>query len=147
MAWWVWLVTGLALLGVDVLIPSGFFILFFGLGAASIGLLLLIGLPLSETWQWSLWAILSLGYLAILRRPLMKRTDWQAGRSPSHEVPDEMKNAIVEITEVIQPGARGAANCRGSIWTVQNVSDRSLNIGDKARVERLDGLTLFVRAI
>ena len=39
MTWWVWVLVGLGLLGIEVLTPGGFFVLFFGLAALVVGAL------------------------------------------------------------------------------------------------------------
>ena len=39
MEWWMWLAGGLALVVAELATPSGFFIIFFGLGALTVGVL------------------------------------------------------------------------------------------------------------
>jgi membrane protein implicated in regulation of membrane protease activity len=55
MAWWLWLLGGIALLGVEVLTPGGFYVMFFGVGALVVGLL--VGLQAGgPPWvQWLDW--------------------------------------------------------------------------------------------
>jgi membrane protein implicated in regulation of membrane protease activity len=39
MNWWLWLAGGLAVVVAELVTPSGFFIIFFGLGAVAVGVL------------------------------------------------------------------------------------------------------------
>lgn len=48
--WWVWGVAAVALAVGEVILPS-YILLGFGIGAAVVALLLLIGLPLAASWQ------------------------------------------------------------------------------------------------
>ena len=43
MQWWLWLAVGLALIVAELVTPSGFFIIFFGLGALAVGVLAAVG--------------------------------------------------------------------------------------------------------
>ena len=43
MEWWLWLVGGLALVVAELATPSGFFIIFFGIGAMAVGVLARFG--------------------------------------------------------------------------------------------------------
>jgi membrane protein implicated in regulation of membrane protease activity len=71
MAWWVWLLVGLGLLGFEMLTPGGFFILFFGLGALVVGTLAGLGLTEPVWLQWLLFSLLSVGSLLLFRRRLL----------------------------------------------------------------------------
>ena len=56
--WWHWLVAGLALLVIELAVP-GMVVLWFGVAAIGIGLLLWAVPTLSLTLQLALWAVLS----------------------------------------------------------------------------------------
>jgi len=43
MAWWLWLLVGLALLGIEMITPGGFFTIFFGVAALIVGVLTRFG--------------------------------------------------------------------------------------------------------
>jgi inner membrane protein len=40
----------------------------------------------------------------------------------------------------------GKAEMRGTSWNTRNVSDQTIARGQRCRVERVEGLTIFVRA-
>src|SRR5262245_9659366 len=67
MAWWVWILVGLGLLGFEILTPGGFFVLFFGLGAIVVGALTGLGLTGPAWVQWLLFSLLSVGSLLLFR--------------------------------------------------------------------------------
>ena len=57
MAWWLWLLVGLALLGVEMLTPGGFFTIFFGVAAIVVGVLSRFGLAGPPWMQWLLFSV------------------------------------------------------------------------------------------
>jgi len=79
MYWWLWLVAGLVLLGLEVLTPGGFYVLFFGIGALVVGTLVGLGAAGPVWFQWLLFSAISAG-----RRFLSRSTT--AGR-PAREPP------------------------------------------------------------
>ena len=52
MNWWLWLAGGLALVVAELVTPSGFFIIFFGLGALTVGVLATLEILTSGWAQW-----------------------------------------------------------------------------------------------
>ena len=46
----------------------------------------------------------------------------------------------------LPPGGVGKAELRGTSWTARNEGERPLATGERARVTRVDGLTLWLRA-
>ena len=56
--WWAWIVGGIALIVAELAIPS-FFVIWFGLGALLVGLLMLVLPELSLTAQLATWTAAS----------------------------------------------------------------------------------------
>ena len=52
MNWWLWLAGGLALVVAELVTPSGFFIIFFGLGALTVGVLATLEILTAGWAQW-----------------------------------------------------------------------------------------------
>ena len=50
------------------------------------------------------------------------------------------------ITEEIPARGIGKAEMRGTSWSAHNISEQSLARGQRCRVERIEGLTIYVRA-
>jgi len=140
MAWWVWLLAGLGLLGFELLTPGGFFILFFGLGALVVGALAGLGLTEPIWLQWLLFPLLSVGLLLLFRRRLLA---WL--QSPEARAAVSLVGDVAVLLDDVPPGAVGKAELRGTAWSVRHDGPETLARGRRCRVERVDGLTLHVR--
>jgi membrane protein implicated in regulation of membrane protease activity len=89
-----------------------------------------------------LFSIFAAGATTLFRQRVLNRF---GPRMPSGEV-DTLIGEVATALEGIQPGAVGKAELRGSSWTAFNSGSRQLERGQRCRVERVDGLTLFIRA-
>jgi len=78
--------------------------------------------------------------LLLLRRPLLER-------SKTRRLPpiDSLLGEVATLLEDLAPGAVGRAELRGSSWSVRSAEPKMLSKGARCRVERVDGLTLWVR--
>jgi membrane protein implicated in regulation of membrane protease activity len=47
--------------------------------------------------------------------------------------------------EDIAPGAIGKAELRGACWTAHNAGDKPIHRSERPKVERVEGLTLYIR--
>jgi inner membrane protein len=140
MAWWIWLLAGLALLLLEMATPGGFFFLFFGIAALAVGFL--AGAGVEQDWlQVVVFSVLSVGSLLIFRGPLMRRMAQRQGGAPV----DAIAGETATLTEDMAPLGLGKAELRGSSWNARNASERPMCKGERARVERVEGLTLIVR--
>ncbi len=139
MVWWLWVLAGLALLAVELATPGGLFALFFGIGALAVAPLAAAGLD--PVWQWMAFPAVSVALLLLLRRSLLE----QLGRTPAPRV-DEIVGEEVVLLEDIPAGGEGKAELRGVPWAARVASGIPLRAGQRCRVERIDGLTLWLRA-
>jgi membrane protein implicated in regulation of membrane protease activity len=140
---WGWIVVGAALLGAELLIPSDFFLVFLGLSALAVGLLGLVGPALPAPVQWLLFAVLAVVSLVGFRRRVRARFV-QTGSDP--RVDDTLAGEVAVAREPLAPGAIGKAELRGSVWNARNAGRQTLAAGQRARVERVEGLVLQLRA-
>ena len=140
MEWWIWLVVGLALLVLEIATPGGFYFVFFGASALLVGILTALGIATTDWVQWGLFSVFAIGTTAVFRRPLLRK--FGAGL-PSPTV-DSLVGEMAVVLEAIQPGALGKGELRGSSWNLFNEGSVGLNRGQRCRVQRVDGLTLFV---
>jgi membrane protein implicated in regulation of membrane protease activity len=132
----------LALLGLEVLTPGGFYVLFFGVGALVVGSLVGLGYG-GPTWaQWLLFSVISIVSLALFRQRVLRLVD---DRKPAPAM-DTLEGEVAILLEDLAPGTIGKAELRGTVWTAQNVDATPLTRGQRARVSRVDGLTLKLRA-
>ena len=142
MSWWVWLVAGLVLLVVEILTPGSFFVVFFGVGAIVAGLAT-AAFAIQAAWlQLLLFSVVSLGSMALLRKRLLRAM----GAGTPAEGMDTLVGEIAILDGDLAPGSIGKAELRGTAWAARNVDTRGLSKGQRCRVERVEGLTLAVRA-
>ena len=137
MPWWSWLILGFALLAGEMLAPGGFYLLFAGIGALIVGLLVLANLAGPDWTQWLLFTLLTVLSLTLLRSRLARRI-LPASRGP------EIVGETVELTTEIPPDGVGQARFRGSVWKVRNAGPRALEAGARCRVDEVKGITLTV---
>jgi len=141
MTWWLWIVFGLILLGAEVLTPGGFYILFFGLSALIVGAMGGLQWVQAEWLQWLLFSGLSIASLLIFRGPLRRLMKAEDAAAPAI---DTMVGESALPLEDIAPSALGKAECRGTTWNARNAGATVLSKGQRSRVDKVDGLTLWV---
>jgi membrane protein implicated in regulation of membrane protease activity len=140
MDWWMWMALGFVLLVLELATPSGFFIMFFGLGAITAGLLAGLGVAESSLARWLIFTIASLGYLLLFRRKLQQRV-----QTPPQVDVDSLVGVLAVPQEPLEPGAVGRVEVRGSTWNARNLGAAALNPGQRCLVVSVDGLLLGVR--
>jgi len=143
MMWWIWVLGGLALLGLEALIPGGIILVFFGVAGLLVGVLVAAGMGGPLWFQWLLFSVVSIVSLLTLRGPIMRKMHLDT-KEP--ETVDTLLGQKVLAMEDLAPGAEGKAELRGTSWTAENVGDRPLVRGQQGVVDRVEGLKLFVRA-
>jgi len=139
MSWWVWVLFGIVLLVVEMVTPGGLFALFFGVGALCVAVLAALGAP--PILQWLAFTVVSVVLLATLRRWVKERLL----RGPSASV-DAIVGEEVVLLDDLAAGGEAKAELRGVPWSARIASGIALRKGQRARVERVEGLTLWVRA-
>jgi membrane protein implicated in regulation of membrane protease activity len=139
MVWWLWVLLGIGLLVVEMATPGGFFALFFGAGALFTAVLAALGV--GSVWQWLAFPVVSVVLLAALRRSLVERI----GQRPRIPV-DEIVGQEVILLQDLLPGGEAKAELRGTNWAARSSAGVPLRAGQRCRVERIDGLVLWVRA-
>lgn len=134
-----WLVGGLGLVVLELATPSGFFIIFFGLAAVTVGVLARVDVV--QVWwaQWLLFSGLSIAYLLLFRGRLQARF-----QNPPPSNVDSFVGKLAVAQEPIAPGVVGRVEVRGSAWSARNVSEGPLAVGQRCRIVTVDGLLLAV---
>ena len=141
MVWWIWILVGLALLALEAATPGGFFALFFGLSAVAVGALAALGLAGPPWLQWGLFSVIAVVALVVLRRPLRARFNVDGVRRSVDKLTGETAVALTDLL----PDDVGKAELRGSTWTARNAGPETIPKGRRCLVERIEGLTLWVR--
>ncbi|MGQ0810777.1 MAG: NfeD family protein [Nitrospiraceae bacterium] len=142
MLWWYWAFLGLIFLGIELVTPGGFYILFFGLAALAVGALVSVGVVDAEWMQWLLFSILSIVSLVLFRGPLLRLIKSHEIESPPV---DGMVGGVATPLEDLAPDGTGKAEFRGTAWTARNAGSVTLTKGHRCRIERVDGLTLWLK--
>lgn len=141
MDWWLWILLGLALLAVEILTPGGFYVLFFGAGALIVGGLVALGIGGSDALQWLLFSIGSIAALVLFRQRLLRMF-----KSPADGEVDSMGQSVATLLADLPAHGFGKAELRGTTWSVRNEGAVDLTRGQRCRVIRVEGLTLWVKA-
>ncbi len=141
MPWWLWILLGFGLLAGEMMTPTGFYVFFFGVAALAVGALGWLEIAGSAPTQWLLFSIFSVVSLLLLRPRLAGRFDpSKGGNTP---LPDFVGDIAI-LVEDLAPGGVAKAELRGTSWNVRSHEHRPLPRGARCRVERVEGLTLWV---
>ena len=141
MDWWIWLLLGLLLLLAELLTPGGFYIIFFGIGAIVVGILAGFQFAGPPWFQYILFSLVSVTALWLFREKLLQLT-----RAAPSELVDNLVGETAVSLDDIPVNGIGKAEMRGTSWNARNIGDQPLARGQRTRVERIEGLTIFVRA-
>jgi inner membrane protein len=138
--WWGWLIFGLALLLLELSAPGGFYFIFFGTGAISVGILAWLTI-LQESWlQLTFFSIFSIVASLLFRKPLIARF----GGKPGHAIVDSLVGEVAVVIDEIPASGFGKVELRGAGWKAKNSGGRTLARGERCTVERVEGLLLWV---
>lgn len=139
MAWWIWVILGFCLLGIEML-TIGVHVGFFAVGAFVVAVL--AGLDIAgPLWvQLMLFALISCAGLFLVRPFLLKRL-----RIQTKEVDSFVGEKAMAISDIAVEGF-GKAEMRGSAWNARNVGTMPISAGQRCTVEQVQGLTILIRA-
>ena len=139
MLWWGWVIFGISLFIAELFVSSGFYLLFFALGALIVGGLLGIGLEFESWLQWLTFSFSSLGMIFFLRAKVYALVI-------PEDVPDKDKiegERAKALTEILI-GQEGKVEARGSIWSCVNTGLCKIESGDQCKILEKEGLRLKV---
>ena len=142
MTWWSWMIIGAVLLGAELLaVDAQFYLVFLGISAALVGLAGLFGIVMPEWMQWTVFAALSMISFFTFRKSLYEKI-----RGGAVGFRESILGDSVSITDDLAPGSDARIEYRGTKWTAKNVGGEVISGGSRARVVKVDGLTLHVEA-
>jgi membrane protein implicated in regulation of membrane protease activity len=142
MPWWGWVLVGTLLLAGELfVVEADFYLVFLGFAAVAVGALDLVGLGGPVWLEWLLFAVIAVVATVFFRQRVYRRL-----RPAGGEVGDSVAGQPVVVRQEIGPGASGQVELRGTVWSARNVGAAALVPGGRARVARVDGLVLEVRA-
>jgi membrane protein implicated in regulation of membrane protease activity len=138
--WWQWLALGLVLVLLEMAASGGFYVIFFGIAALTIGALHLLNLAGPVWFQLLMFSVLSVGSLLVFRNPMIRWLKLDQGAADV----DTLAGEIAVPLEDIGPGEVGRVELRGTIWTARNTSGGAITRGRRCSVVRVDRLMLFI---
>lgn len=139
---YLWWILALLLIGGEVLLP-GYFLLWIGLAAAAVGLVLLLVPPIGLLIQAVLFALLAFAACVLYARVLRPKLDKsEPGSETLNRRGERMIGQRYELIEPIING-RGKARVGDGQWLVNGPD---LPLGSLVEVVAIDGTTLKVRA-
>ena len=133
---------GAVLLGAELFaVDAQFYLVFLGISAALVGLAGLLGIVMPEWVQWAVFAALSLISFFTFRKSLYEKI-----RGGAVGFKATLSGHTVNIPSDLSPGSDARIDFRGTKWKARNVGGETISGGSRARVVKVDGLTLHVEA-
>jgi len=141
---WLWIYAGSALVFLELVAP-GFVLCFFGLSAATVGVLRFVfGDAFGLTAQLAAFSVFSVLYIVLLRRALKKV--FVGGKV---ETKTDFDNASVgrtgKLTQAVMPPLTGRVMIGDAEWTA--ASDRPIAAGADVKVVAQENLTMKVEEL
>ncbi len=139
--WWVWMILA-AVFVVGEIFTAGFFLLWFGIGAAAAGLVALSGLGMIE--QLIVFIALSLVLFAISRR--------FANRFSNEQPPGIGANRLIGMEGIVLQSIdnlrnTGRVRVSGEEWRAESENDGRIEQGQRVSVNSVTGTHLVVTPI
>ena len=144
--WIAWSVLGVILIIAEVF-TSGFVLLWFGIGALAAALAGMVGLSLP--FQFLIFVVISAGLTAASRTIFVNYFSREKSGNDLKSGVDALPGKIGTVVSS-SSGAlhEGAVKVFGSTWTAFPVDgEEPLEAGDRVRVERIQGASIYVRRV
>jgi len=142
MTWWGWMILGAVLLGAELMaIDAQFYMVFLGISAALVGLAGMLGIAMPEWVQWTAFGTLSLVSFFTFRKTLYEKI-----RGGAKGFRASIAGDSVDIENDLSAGSETRTEFRGTDWTVRNTGSTDISAGSRAKVVKVDGVTLHVEA-
>jgi hypothetical protein len=137
--WPIWIIAGLLLMALEVHYARDFTLFCFGTSALLVGLITNFGI--FDIWaQWASFAALSAVLLFSAREWLRKK---MLNRPGSAELENIIGQSALPLDDLPAYGF-GKAELRGSTWSAHNASHVTIMRGQRCRVMKINGLTLWI---
>ncbi|HVN46240.1 MAG TPA: NfeD family protein [Steroidobacteraceae bacterium] len=140
MNWWGWIIAGAILLGAELsFVSAQFYLVFIGSAAIVTGVATLL-LPLTPALQWAVFGILAIGSMVAFRSRVYQRFNRALPK-----VDTGPTGGCITLPVSLGAGESCQAEYGGTFWTVRNDSDTAMPSGSRARIARVQNLTLCVK--
>ncbi|OUR78562.1 hypothetical protein A9Q83_06700 [Alphaproteobacteria bacterium 46_93_T64] len=138
---WAWWILGVALVILEIFAPT-FFMLWLGISAGVVGLVVLIIPSMTWEYQWGLFAIFSVISL-LVGRTILKKNPGVEDNFKLNQRGAQYVGRRFTLTEAIENG-RGKIHVDDTQWTV---SGPAVESGKTVKVVGTDGTLLVVEAV
>ena len=141
---WLWIYAGAALMLLELIVP-GFILCFFGLSAATVGVLrFAFGEAFTLTWQLAAFSAFAIVYLVVLRRWL-KRLFAGGKVETATDFDNEYVGRAGKVTEAIEPPLEGRVLIGDAEWKA--CADAPVAVGAAVKVISQNNLTMKVEVV
>lgn len=141
MPWWIWVLAAFLLLIIEFFTTTAH-VGFFAVGAFLVAIMVGLGAGGPLWFQLVFFATSSVVLLIFVRPIVIRRLG--LNKTP---VVDAMEGEYALALEDMAAESDGRAEMRGTTWSARNVGASPLARGQKCVVDRVVGLTLYVRAV
>ncbi len=139
--WIIWFVFA-AIFIVGEILTAGFFLLWFGIGAAIAGVLAILGF--NAGWQWGAFIVVSGILFAISRRFAERFTKKQPPGIGADRFIGEVGVVLEEIDNIKNTGR---VRIEKEEWRADSATGEIIKEGEKVKVVRMDGTHVVVKII
>jgi membrane protein implicated in regulation of membrane protease activity len=143
MAWWAWIVLGIVCVAIEVHFTHDFSLFCVGASAFIVAAITIVTGGGPHWSQWIVFAALSVIILIAVRKPLLGRFQANRGRDADFQY---LIGEVATPDDDLPANAVGRAELRGSSWSARNGEGVGLRKGQRCRVERVEGLTVWLKA-
>jgi len=134
--WWHWIILGLCLAMGELVIPA-FFIIWFGIGALGVGLILLLAPNIPVAVQMVIWAGLSTALVVFWFRYLKPRTVTTVGTSAANVIGE-----VGVLVSDLNPDTRGQVRFQKPILSSDSwacYASTEIKAGERVRIVAVEG--------
>jgi len=139
--WMLWLALA-AICIVGEMFTAGFFLLWFGIGAAVACVLAVVGM--STGWQWASFIVIS-GVLFLVSRKFSEKLTKK--QPPGIGADRNIGKQGVVLEEINNENSTGRLRLEREEWRAESENDEVIPSGEKVIVVRLDGTHLIVKRV
>jgi membrane protein implicated in regulation of membrane protease activity len=141
MQWWAWIAGGAILLGAELaFVDAQFYLALLGASALVVGLTTVGYVELPAWLQWLVFSVLAAASMLTFRRSIYER---MRPKLPVMRAGPAGETLVVP--QDLPPGGTCRIEYRGSSWSAVNAGHGLIAAGSRARIERVEGLTLMLR--
>lgn len=137
--WWIWFVLA-AFFAISEIFTAGFFILWFGIGAAVAGLLAILGVGV--VWQWVAFVVVTGILIAVSRKFAERFTKEQPPGIGADRFIGKIGIVLEDISNIENTGR---VRIDKDEWRADSETDEIITKGRKVIVTKLDGTHLVVK--